>query len=62
MKVFADDSYKFDENCRKFSKWVEKNTLGKGEIAHYEKLLISTVFSKELCCRQVKTRASLEKG
>ena len=29
------DSSKFDENCRKFWRWVE-NTVGKGEIAHYE--------------------------
>ena len=31
-KEFADDNFKFDENGRKFSKWV-KNTVGKGEIA-----------------------------
>ena len=31
--------YKFDENGRKFSKRVE-NTLGKGEIAHYEQFLL----------------------
>ena len=31
MKEFADDNFKFDENDRKFSKWVE-NTVGKGEI------------------------------
>ena len=34
------------ENGRKFSKWVE-NTLGKGEIAHYEQfLLFSQCFQK----------------
>ena len=32
MKQFADNNFKFDENCRKFSKWKEK-TGGKGEIA-----------------------------
>ena len=32
LKEFADDNFKFDENGRKLSKWVE-NTLGKGEIA-----------------------------
>ena len=35
FKQFADDNFKFDENSRKFSKRVE-NTMGKGEIAHYE--------------------------
>ena len=34
MREFADDSFKFDENGRKFSRWVE-NTKGKGEIARY---------------------------
>ena len=33
-KEFADDNFKFDENGRKLSKWVE-NTVGKGEIACY---------------------------
>ena len=32
---FADDDFRFDENGRKFSKWL-KNTVGKGEIARYE--------------------------
>ena len=34
-KEFADDNFEFDENGRKFSKWVQ-NTVGKGEIARYE--------------------------
>ena len=34
MKEFADDNFKFDENDRKFSKWVEK-----------EKLLVTSNFS-----------------
>ena len=38
-KDFADDNFKFDENARKFSKWVE-NSVGKGEIAHYEQFLL----------------------
>ena len=38
LKEFADNSFKFDENCRKFSKWVE-NTVGKGEIACYKQRL-----------------------
>ena len=32
LNDFADDSFEFDENGRKFSKRVE-NTVGKGEIA-----------------------------
>ena len=29
---FVDDNFKFDEDDRKFSRWME-NTIGKGEIA-----------------------------
>ena len=32
VKDFAGNNFIFDENCRKFSRWVE-NTVGKGEIA-----------------------------
>ena len=32
LKQFADNNFKFDENCRMFCKRVE-NTVGKGEIA-----------------------------
>ena len=39
LKQSADDNFKFDENSRKFSKRVE-NTVGKGEIAHYEQFLL----------------------
>ena len=35
LKEFADDSFKFDENGRKFSKRLE-NTVGKGETARFE--------------------------
>ena len=42
-------------------KWLE-NTVGKGEIACYEQFLLFPVFSKDLYCRQVKTRACLGKG
>ena len=37
--MFADDKFKFAENGRKVSKWVEK-TVGKGEIARYEQFLL----------------------
>ena len=56
-KEYSDDNFKFDENGRKVSKWVE-NTVGKGQ-AIYPFL---TVFSKDLYCRHVKTRACLGKG
>ena len=36
----ADDNFKFRENGRKFSKWVE-TTVEKGENAHYEQFLLS---------------------
>ena len=39
LKEFADNNFKFDENGREFSKRVE-NTVGKGEIAHYEHFLL----------------------
>ena len=35
INEFADDNFEFDENRKKFSKPVE-NTVGNGEIAHYE--------------------------
>ena len=49
------------ENGRKFLKWVEKN-VGNGEIAYYEQFLLFPVFSKDLHCRHVKTRACLGKA
>ena len=45
---FADDNSKFDENGRKFSKWVE-NTVGKGEIARYEKFLLFPQCFQKAC-------------
>ena len=39
LKEFAYDNFKFDENGRKLSKWVE-NPVGKGEIARYEQFLL----------------------
>ena len=58
---FEDYSFKFDEDGRKFFKWVE-NTVGKGEIALNEQSPFPTVFSKDLYCRHVKTRACMGKG
>ena len=39
LKEISDDNFKFDENGRNLSKWVE-NTEGKGEIALYEQFLL----------------------
>ena len=52
----VDNNFKLDENGRKFFKQVE-NTVGKGEIARYEQFLIFPVFSKDLYCGCIKTRA-----
>ena len=38
LKQFANDNFKFDENGRKFFKWLEN--VGKGEIARYEQFLL----------------------
>ena len=59
--MFADDDFKVDENDRKLSKRVE-STVGKGEIAPNEQFLLFPLFSKDMYCRHVKTRACLGKG
>ena len=46
-KKFADN-FKFDENDRKFTKWVE-NTVGKGEIALYEQFLLFPQYFQKTC-------------
>ena len=61
-KESADNNFQFDKNGKKLSIWVE-NTAGKCEIARYEQfLLFPQLFSKDLYCRHVKTRACLGKG
>ena len=44
MKEIADDNFKFDENGRKFCKWVE-NSVGTGGITH---LTLSQMKKKRL--------------
>ena len=44
-----------------FSKRV-KNTVGKGEIAHYKQLLLYPMFSNDLICRHIKAKACLGKA
>ena len=48
LKQSLDDNFKFDENSRKFSKWVE-NTVGKGEIACYEQFLLFPQCFQKAC-------------
>ena len=48
LKQSADDNFKFDENSKKLSKWVE-NTAGKGEIAHYEQFLLFPQCFQKAC-------------
>ena len=48
LKEFADDNFRFDENGRKLSKQVE-NTVGKGEIAHYEQFLLFPQCFQKAC-------------
>ena len=48
LKEFADDNFKFDENGRKLSKWVE-NTVGKGEIASYKQFLLFPQCFQKAC-------------
>ena len=47
MREFADDNFRFDENGRKFFKQISP---------------FPAVFSKDLYCRHVKTRACLGKS
>ena len=62
MKEFADDNFKFDENSKELSKWV-KNTVGKRRNCSLRAVsTFPTVFSKDLYCTQVKTRACLGNG
>ena len=61
LKEFADHNFKFDENGKKFSNWVE-NTVGKGETAHYEQFLLFSQCFQKTYCRHVKTRTCLGKG
>ena len=60
LKEFADDNFTVDENCRKFSEQVE-NTVGKGEIAHYEQFLLFPSVFKRLVL-QTKNQGLFGKG
>ena len=61
LKEFADNNLKLDENGRKLSKQIE-NTAGERRNCSLRAISpIPTVFSKDLYCRHVKTRAYLDK-
>ena len=58
----SDNYFEFDENGGEFSISVE-NTVGKGEIAHFEQfLLFPTEFQKICIADKKQTRACLGKG
>ena len=48
LKQSADDNFKFDENVRKFAKWVG-NTVSKGEISRYEQFLLFPQCFQKVC-------------
>ena len=48
LKEFADNNFKFDENDRKLSKWVE-NTVGRGENARYEQFILFPQCFQKAC-------------
>ena len=48
LKVFPDDNFKFNENGRRLTKWVE-NTIRKGEIACYEPFLLLPQCFRKTC-------------
>ena len=48
LKEFTDNNFKYGESGRKFNKWLE-NTVGKGEIAHYEQFLLFQQCFQKTC-------------
>ena len=57
----TDDNFKFYETGRTLSKRV-KNTVGKGEIARYEQILLFPVFFKRLVLQTRKNQGLFGKG
>ena len=53
LKAFADDNFRFDENGRKFSKWLE-NSVEKGEIACNEQFLLFPQCFQKTCYADTK--------
>ena len=48
FQTFADDNFKFHENGRMFFR-LEENTVGRGEIAHYEQFLLFPQCFQKTC-------------
>ena len=48
LKELSDNNFKFDENGRKLSKWLE-NTVGKGEIDRHEQFLLFPLVIQKTC-------------
>ena len=61
LKEFADDNSKFDENGRKFFKRLE-NSVGEGEIAHYEQFLLFPQCFQRLILQTRKNQGLFGKG
>ena len=61
LRVFADDSFKFDEFGSKFFKRVG-NTVGKGEIARYEQFLLFPQCFQKTCLQTCKNQGLFGKG
>ena len=53
LKDFADDNFIYYENGRKFFKRID-NTVGKGEIAHYEQFLLFPQCFQKTCTADTK--------
>ena len=62
LKEFADDNFKFDENGRKLYKKGRKHWGTMRNCSYKTISTFPTVYSKDLYCRHVKTRACLGKG
>ena len=61
LKEIADNNFKFDENGRKFFRWTG-NTVGKGEIAHYNNFFFSLGVFKRLVLQTHKIQGLFGKG
>ena len=62
LKEFANDNFTFDENSRQFSRTGKKHC-GKRRNCSFRAISpFHTVFSKDLYCKHVNSRARLRKG
>ena len=61
LKEFTDNNFKFDENGRKFSRWVE-NTGKRRNCSSRAISPFPTMFSKDLYCRHIKNQGLFGKG